>query len=152
VVAGGASLVRRTDRPPRSVGALAYALTVRADGDPERIAMDVVTPVHARVPSTTRRTFDLGPNDGSPLHFDVFEQHGAPGDDTVEHRLVVRAHLRRERGFDQNTVVSFDLGSNGLLSIGPTKAWSLEWQPGTLVFDGARQSTESARLPRQRGE
>ncbi len=40
--------------------------------------------------------------------------------------------LLRERGYDQNMTVTFELGSNGLLSIGPTKAWSLEWQPGSL--------------------
>ena len=61
----------------------------------------------------------------------------APGDGAVDHRFVVRAHLVRERGYDQNMMVTFELGSNGLLSIGPTKAWRLEWQPGSLGL-GAR--------------
>jgi hypothetical protein len=46
--------------------------------------------------------------------------------------LVVRAHLARERGYDQKMLVTFELGANGLLSIGPVKAWRLDWQPGSL--------------------
>ncbi len=101
--------------------------------------MHVVAAEHARFPSTTRSVFELGPNDGAPLHFDVYEQHRrAPGDSAVEHRLVVRAHLLRERGYDQNMTVTFELGSNGLLSIAPTKAWRLEWQPGSLGLAAPR--------------
>ena len=132
VIAGGEAMLRHSDGPPRSVGALAHALSVRADSDPERLAMHIVAAEHAQLPSTTRHTFELGPNDGAPLHFDVYEQHrGAPDENAVEHRLVVRAHLLRERGFDQTMVVTFELGSNGLLSIGPTKAWRLEWESGS---------------------
>ena len=88
--------------------------------------MHVVAAQHAGIPSTTRLTFALGADDGAPLHFDVFEDpRGIADDKTVEqpteHRLVLRAHLMRERGFDQNIVVTFDLGADGLLSIAPTK-------------------------------
>ena len=136
VTVGGEAMLRHSDGPPPSVGALAHALSVRADSDPERLAMHIVAAEHAQFPSTTRHTFDLGPNDGAPLHFDVYEQHrGAPDEHTVEHRLVVRAHLLRERGFDQTMVVTFELGSNGLLSIGPIKAWRLEWESGSLGLE-----------------
>lgn len=149
VVAGGKAMLRRPNGIPHSAGALAHALTVRADGDPERLAMHVVAAEHAAFPSTTRHVFDLGPNDGSPLHFDVYEQHrGAPGDSAVEHRLVVRAHLVRERGYDQSMTVTFELGSNGLLSVGPTKAWRLDWQPGSAELEIPRSSAEPARHTR----
>ena len=46
-------------------------------------------------------------------------------------------HLVRERGYDQNMMVTFELGSNGLLSIGPRNAWSLDWQPGSLELEGS---------------
>ncbi len=133
VVEGEEAMLGRSDTLGHSVGALANALTVRADGDPERLAMYVVAEEHALFPSTTRPVFELGPNDGAPLHFDVYEQRrGAPGSNAVDHRFVVRAHLLRERGYDRNMMVTFELGLNGLLSIGPTKAWGLEWQPGSL--------------------
>jgi hypothetical protein len=138
-VATGAALVHRSDGLPGSVGALAHALTVRADGDPQRVAMHVVAAEHAVFPSTTRQTFELGRDDGSPLHFDVYEQYrNAPWDGAIDHRLVVRAHLVRERGFDLNMLVTFELGANGLLSIGPVKAWNLKWEPGSLDLDGRR--------------
>ncbi len=136
VLAGGAKLLARADGTPHAVGALANALTVRADGDPERLAMCVVAVEHAQFPSTSRQLFELGPDDGAPLHFDIYEQHrSAPGVGTVDHRLVVRAHLVRERGYDQNLMVTFELGPNGVLSVGPVNAWSLDWQPGTLDLE-----------------
>lgn len=140
VMHGAASLVQRPDHGRHSVGALTYSLMVRADDDPEQPTMHVVAARHAPFPSTTRLTFALGPDDGAPLHFDVFEQSRSIADDqTVEqqadHRVVLRAHLVRERGFDQNMVVTFDLGTDGQLSIGPTKAWRLEWQPGSSAID-----------------
>ena len=138
-VAKGAARVHRSDDLRGSVGALAHALTVRADGDPQRVTMHVVAAEHALFPSTTRQMFELGRDDGSPLHFDIYEQHrSVPGDGAIDHRLVVRAHLVRERGFDQNMLVTFELGANGLLSIGPVKAWNLEWEPGSLSLDGRR--------------
>jgi hypothetical protein len=136
VMTSGSKLFNRPDGVPLSVGALAHALTVRADGDPERLAMYVVAAEHALFPSTNRQLFELGPDDGAPLHFDIYEQHrSAPGEGAVDHRLVVRANLVRERGYDQNMMVSFELGSNGLLSIGPVKAWRLDWQPGSLELE-----------------
>ncbi len=135
-VINGTALLCRPDRARRSVGALAHALTVRADGDPERLAMHVVADEHASIPSTTRQLFELGPDDGAPLHFDIYEQHrSAPGGGTVDHRLVVRANLVRERGYDQSMMVTFELGSDGLLSVGPVKAWRLDWQPGSLDLE-----------------
>ncbi|HEX2785850.1 MAG TPA: hypothetical protein VHN36_19915 [Ilumatobacteraceae bacterium] len=139
VFSGGSKLFARPDGMPHSVGALANALTVRADGDPERLAMCVVAAEHAQFPSTTRQLFELGPDDGAPLHFDIYEQHRhAPDQDTVDHRLVVRAHLVRERGYDQNMMVTFELGSNGVLSVGPANAWNLDWQPGSLDLESRR--------------
>ena len=136
VIAGGARLFAGPDGTRRSVGALANALTVRADGDPERLAMCVVAVEHAQFPSTSRQLFELGPDDGAPLHFDIYEQHrNVPGEGAVDHRLVVRAHLVRERGYDQNMMVTFELGANGVLSVGPTNAWSLDWQPGSLDLE-----------------
>ncbi len=133
VMEGEEEMLRRSDAVGHSVGALAHALTVRADGDPERLAMYVVAEEHALFPSMTRPVFELGPNDGAPLHFDVYEQRrGAPGNSAVDHRFVLRAHLLRERGYDQNMMVTFELGLKGLLAIGPSKAWGLEWQPGSL--------------------
>jgi hypothetical protein len=119
----------------RSFGALAHALAVRADGDPDRLSLHVVTTQHAPFPSSTRQVFDLGPDDDASLHFDVYEERQAPpGDGIAEHRLVLRAHLARERGFDRSVAVTFDLLDTGLLSIGPGRAWSLEWQPGRLTL------------------
>jgi hypothetical protein len=136
IVAEGAARICRNDRVPYSVGALADALTVRADGDPDRLAMHVVAAQHAPFPSTTRQIFELGDDDGSPLHFDVYEQVGSDlGHRAIDHRLVVGAHLVRERGFDRNMLVTFDLGANGLLSIGPVNAWRLDWQPGSVDVD-----------------
>lgn len=137
VLRGAASLARQPGRARHAVGALTYPLSVRAGDDAEHRTMHVVAAQHAPIPSTTRLTFALGPDDGAPLHFDVFEDpRGIAADETVEqpadNRVVLRAHLVRERGFDQNMVVTFDLGADGLLSIGPTKAWRLEWQPGSL--------------------
>ena len=126
VVVRGA--MRRGDGSSSSVGSLARALAVLADGDPEQPAMKVVAAEHAQFPSSTRLTFDLGPDDGSPLHFDVYEQErSADGIDAVSSRAVVRAHLVRERGYDRAMAVTFELGSDGLFKIGPTKAWRLEW-------------------------
>jgi hypothetical protein len=136
LAAGAAALVSPSDGLPRSVGVLAHALTVRADGDPERLAMHVVAPEQALIPSSTRKTFELGPDDGAPLHFDIYEQHrSAPGQSVIDHRLVVRAHLVRERGYDRTMAVTFDLAPNGLLSVGPVRAWRLDWQPGSLSLD-----------------
>ena len=138
LVSGATTLVSPHVGVPRSVGVLAHALTVRADGDPERLAMHVVAAEQALIPSTTRQLFELGPDDGAPLHFDIYEQHrSAPGQASIDHRLVVRAHLVRERGYDQRMMVTFDLASNGLLSVGPVKAWRLDWQPGALSLDSA---------------
>jgi hypothetical protein len=139
VMTGGVELVARPDGVRHTVGALTHALTVRADGDPERLAMCVVAVEHALFPSTSRQLFELGPDDGVPLHFEIYEQHrSAPTESTIDHRLVVRANLVRERGYDQNMMVTFELGSNGLLSIGPRNAWSLDWQPGSLELEGSR--------------
>jgi hypothetical protein len=138
VVRGGVELVARSGGVRHTVGALTHALTVRADGDPERLAMCVVAVEHALFPSTSRQLFELGPDDGAPLHFEIYEQHrSAPTESTIDHRLVVRANLVRERGYDQNMMVTFELGSNGLLSIGPRNAWSLDWQPGSLELEGS---------------
>ncbi|MGZ4765355.1 MAG: hypothetical protein ACXVH5_05705 [Ilumatobacteraceae bacterium] len=138
VASGAASFFALGDDPPRSTGALAHALTVRADGDPERLAMHVVAAEHALFPSSTRQLFELGPDDGAPLHFDIYEQHGsAPGEPAIDHRLVVRSNLVRERGYDQQMMVTFELGANGLLSVGPVKAWRLDWQPGSLSLESA---------------
>lgn len=138
LVKGGAEFAGLPDDVQRSIGVLAHALTVRSDGDPERLAMHVVAAEHASFPSTTRQLFDLGPDDGAPLHFDIYEQHrSAPGDAAINHRLVGRAHLVRERGYDQRMMVTFELGSNGLLSIGPVKAWRLDWQNGSLNLESA---------------
>lgn len=138
VMHGAVSLRQRPDHGRRSVGALTYSLMVRADDDPEQPTMHVVAARHAPIPSTTRLTFALGPDDGAPLHFDVFEDPRGiaddHADDHADERLVLRAHLMRERGFDQNMVITFDLGADGLLSIGPTKAWRLEWQPGSSAI------------------
>lgn len=132
----GTEQFARSESMTRQIGALAHALTVRADSDPERLTMHVIAPEHSRFPSTARQLFELGPNDGAPLHFDVYERHrAAPGEGSVEHRLVVRAHLVRERGYDQTMMVTFELGANGLLSVGPVKAWHLEWQPGSLDLE-----------------
>jgi hypothetical protein len=136
LVTNGAAFVRESVGIAHSVGALPHALAVRADGDLERPAMHVVAAQHALFPSTTRQTFQLGPNDGSPLHFDVYEQRRvSPGVGLIDNRVVLRAHLVRERGYDQNMVVSFDLGADGLFKIGPTKAWRLDWQPGSLDLE-----------------
>jgi hypothetical protein len=136
---GGVKLVARPDGVRHTVGASTHALTVRADGDPDRPAMCVVALEHALFPSTSRQLFELGPDDGAPLHFDIYEQHrSAPAEGTVDHRRVVRANLVRERGYDQNMMVTFELGANGLLSIGPRNAWSLDWQPGSLKLEGSR--------------
>ncbi len=138
LVTGGDELVGLPDDGQHSVGVLAHALTVRADGDPERLTMHVVAAEHASFPSTTRQQFDLGPDDGAPLHFDIYEQRrSAPGDAAIDHRLVVRAHLVRERGYDRRMMVTFDLGSNGLLSVGPANAWRLDWQSGSLNLESA---------------
>ena len=137
-VINGTALLCRHDRAQPSAGALAHALTVRADGDPERLAMHVVAEEHASFPSATRQLFELGPDDGAPLHFDVYEQHrSAPGEGAVDHRLVVRANLVRERGYDQSVMVTFELGLDGLLSVGPVKAWRLDWQPGSLDLEAS---------------
>ena len=115
VMTGGVELVARPDGVRHTVGALTHALTV------------------------SRQLFELGPDDGVPLHFEIYEQHrSAPTESTIDHRLVVRANLVRERGYDQNMMVTFELGSNGLLSIGPRNAWSLDWQPGSLELEGSR--------------
>lgn len=134
VVPGGLRL-GRADETSRSIGAIAHALTVRADADPDRQSMHVVVPEHARFPSTMRHVFELGADDGAELHFDVFEQRRVAGGSTVDHRLVARAHLVRERGFDQSMTVTFRLGRDGLLSLEPANAWYLEWQRGTLDLD-----------------
>lgn len=136
LVLPGGLQVSRVAATSRPVGALAHALTVRADADPERVSMHVIAAEHVQIPSTTRQLFELGPDDGAPLHFDIYEQHrGAPDDDPVEHRLVVRAHLVRERGYDQTMMVTFQLSADGLLSVGPANAWALEWQPGSLDLE-----------------
>lgn len=133
LIARGAVLLRECGGGPPSVGALSRALAVRADDSHVDSAMHVITPEHSLYPSTTRQTFDLGPNDGSPLHFDVYEQrrdHANGG--AIVSRAVLRAHLVRERGYDRNIVVTFELGGDGLFRIGPARAWSVEWQPGSL--------------------
>jgi hypothetical protein len=43
--------------------------------------------------------------------------------------------LVRERGYDRTMAVTFDLTPNGLLSVGPVRAWRLDWQPGSLSLD-----------------
>lgn len=135
VVPGGLQL-GRADEVSRSIGALAHALTVRADSDEERSRMHVVVPAHTHYPSTVRHAFELGADDGAELHFDVFEQRqSAISASTVEHHLVARAHLVRERGFDQTMNVTFRLGRDGLLSLEPANAWRLGWQPGSLMLE-----------------
>ena len=134
VVAKGAASMFHPEDAPSSVGALARSLTVLAEDDPERTAMTVVAAEHALFPSSARLTFDLGPSDGSPLHFDVFEQRRMMTSETVN-SFVLRAHLVRERGYDRSMVVTFELGADGLFTIGPAQAWRLEWQPGSLDLD-----------------
>ncbi len=138
VVAKGASAMRREGRAPESVGALAHALAVQADDDPEHPAMRVVAAEHAIFPSSTRLTFELGPDDGSPLHFDVYEQERATAADgeAVRGRAVLRAHLARERGYDRSMVVTFELGADGLFKIGPAMAWRLEWERPSVAVGG----------------
>ena len=100
---------------------------------PSTPAIRVVAPEHAIFPSSTRLAFDLGPDDGLPLHFDVYEQERAvAGADPVKGRAVLRAHLARERGYDRSMVVTFELKANGLFEIGPAKAWRLEWAPPSV--------------------
>jgi hypothetical protein len=136
VVAQGAAMLGAERGVKRSVGALAHALAVRAPGGADRLAMHVVAAEHTIVPSSTRQAFDLGPNDGSPLLFEVYEQRlRAPGNNAVDHHLVLVAHLVRERGYDQTMLVTFQLTTDGLLSIAPVKAWRLDWQPGSLNLD-----------------
>lgn len=133
LVAKGVASMRGSEGPVRSVGSLARALAVQADDDPQQPVMRVVAAEHALFPSSTRLTFDLGPDDGSPLHFDVFEQERSAADlDAVKGRAVFRAHLARERGYDRSMVVTFELGSNGQFNIGPAKAWRLEWEPPSV--------------------
>jgi len=133
LVARGAAAMRGDDHTARTVGSLAAALAVLADGDAEHPAMRVVAPEHAIFPSSTRLAFDLGPDDGLPLHFDVYEQERAvAGADPVKGRAVLRAHLARERGYDRSMVVTFELKANGLVEIGPAKAWRLEWAPPSV--------------------
>jgi hypothetical protein len=133
---GIASMRGESDGGVPSVGSLHRALAVLADDDPEQPAMHVVAAEHANFPSATRLPFDLGPDDGSPLHFDVFEQeHRSVGGDPVRGRLVVRAHFVRERGYDRSIVVTFELGANGLFKIGPAAAWRLDWAPPSVDLD-----------------
>jgi hypothetical protein len=130
LVAKGAASIRDQDGVSPSVGSLVRSLAVLADDDPERPAMRVVAAEHATFPSSTRLTFDLGPDDGSPLHFDVFEQDRSDAEvRAINARAVVRAHLVRERGYDRSMVVTFELGSNGLFKIEPAQAWRLVWAP-----------------------
>jgi len=129
LIAKGSAMMRSDEESTPSVGSLSRALAVLADDDPAHPAMRVVAAEHAIFPSSTRLTFDLGPDDGSPLHFDVYEQQRASGVDDVTGRAVLRAHLVRERGYDRSMVVSFILGADGMFKIGPAQAWRLEWQP-----------------------
>jgi hypothetical protein len=136
LIAKGVASMRGGDAVARSVGSLAHALAVQADDDPQQPAMRVVAAEHAIFPSSTRLTFDLGPDDGSPLHFDLFElDRSEAGLDAVKGRAVLRSHLVRERGYDRSMVVTFQLGSNGRFDIGPAKAWRLEWEPPSVDID-----------------
>jgi len=136
LVTRGARMMQSTDGITPSVGSLARALAVLATDDPQQPAMKVVAAEHALFPSTTRLTFDLGPDDGSPLHFDVFEQERSGSEvDAVKGRTVLRAHLVRERGYDRSMVVTFELSRYGLFKIGPAQAWRLEWEPPTADLE-----------------
>ena len=130
--------------PHRAAGAFPHELLV-ATGDARSPdgEMLVVAARHAPMPSSSRHTFDLGPNDEVPLYFDVLERHhgtGAP-------QPIVRAQLLRERGYDLTMEVTFGLSANGLFTVAPRRAWQLSWLPGRLHVDAddvIRNDTPSA--------
>jgi hypothetical protein len=76
---------------------------VLADDDPEHPAMRVVAAEHAIFPSSTRLTFDLGPDDGSPFT-SMCTSRARRRVDAVTGRAVLRA-ISCGAGYDRSMVV-----------------------------------------------
>ena len=120
--------------PPWVVsGALGRRLGVLMD---DRDGRPVVHPIVERgssVPSVHEQLFDLGPDDGSDVFLDLYEQHGvAPSDDPVDHRVVATAHLRPDAMRRAEVTVTFELGVDGRFAVGPPSMWTLAWHPAEV--------------------
>lgn len=111
-------------------GALGRRLGVLMD---DRDGRPVVHPIIERgsaMPSVHEQLFDLGPDDGSDVFIDLYEQHGiAPSDDPVDHRVVATAHLRPDAMRRAEVTVTFELGVDGRFAVGPPSMWTMAWHP-----------------------
>ncbi|MCX6521457.1 MAG: hypothetical protein NTZ21_12410 [Actinobacteria bacterium] len=121
-------------------GALGKRLGVLMD---DRDGRPVVHPVVERgssVPSIHEQLFDLGPDDGSDVFLDLYEQHGVtPSDDPVDHRVVATAHLRPDAMRRSEVTVTFEHGVDGRFAVGPTSMWTLVWHSAEVDVVGVRR-------------
>jgi len=133
LVAGGAAVAAENDAGFQVASTLTRALEVRTEDDSEEGRMHVVLPQFTKAPHASRLSFDLGPEDGKPLRVEVYEQVGwIPDGHQRDHRLLLVAHLVRERGFDPDVAVSFVIDADGSFAVGPSRAWNNTWQPGAI--------------------
>jgi hypothetical protein len=102
----------------------------------DRDGAPVVHPVVERgaaLPSVHEQLFDLGPDDGSDVFLDLYEQHSVGlTDDPVDHRVVATAHLRPDAVRRAEVTVTFELGRDGRFAVGPSNMWTLAWHPAEV--------------------
>lgn len=132
-VTTGAALSVEPRRAFDVTSSIARGLAVRSCIPLVHPRMHIIVPQHTRVGTTVRQSFDLGPDDGSPLHVEIFEQAGMwPSELSAGHRPVATVRFVGERGYDQRTVAAISIDRDGALAMGPNKAWRTDWQRGPL--------------------
>lgn len=111
----------------RSIGVLVD------DGEGSGLAVQAVVPAHVRLPAERSETFDLGPDDGSEIYLDVFEQRTIGSSaDPADHRVVLSGRLRAGERHRDELTVTFTVGAAGLLELGPPGRWTTTWYPGQV--------------------
>ncbi len=102
-----------------------------------RDGVPVVHPVverGAEVPSVHEQLFDLGPDDGSEVYLDLYEQTELSlSDDPKGHRIVATAELRFGVRRRPEVAVTFETGADGRFSVGPPDMWALAWHPAEVA-------------------
>ncbi len=132
-VTAGAAMSIEPRRAFDVTSSIARGLAVRSCIRLFNPRMHVIVPQHTRVMTILRQSFDLGPDDGSALHVEIFEQTGMwPSGLSTDHRPVATVGFIGERGYDQRTVAAISIDRDGALAIGPNKAWRTDWHRGPL--------------------
>ncbi len=120
----------------------------------DRAGSPLVHPVVERgaaVPSVYEQLFDLGPEDGSEVYLDLYEQDGLLlSDEPSEHHVFATAHLRDGVRRRPEVTVTFELGVDARFAVGPQHMWALAWRPAEVDVLAVQRHLVEAEAPDDR--